>query len=96
MPKPADCSVTGLRPRYVLTTHPPCQAGPALGSQRARVRGVAVRLMPLGDLLDLARACNRSQSLPAPMMRSMIVAMLSRVDEYSQPHAAKPVATPAP
>jgi hypothetical protein len=55
MPKPADCSVTGLRPRYVLTTHPPCQAGPALGSQPARVRGLAVRLMPLADLLDLAR-----------------------------------------
>jgi hypothetical protein len=29
------------------------------------------------------------------MSGSMIVAMLYRVDEYSQPHAANPVATPA-
>lgn len=30
------------------------------------------------------------------MLPSMLVAMLYRVDEYSQPHFAKPVATPAP
>jgi hypothetical protein len=30
------------------------------------------------------------------MLPSMIVAMRYRVDEYSQPHAAKLVATPAP
>jgi hypothetical protein len=30
------------------------------------------------------------------MLPTMIVAMLYRVDEYSRPHAAKTVATPAP
>jgi hypothetical protein len=30
------------------------------------------------------------------VLQSMILAMLYRVDEYSQPHAAKAVATPAP
>jgi hypothetical protein len=30
------------------------------------------------------------------MLAIMIIAMLYRVDEHSQPHAAKTVATPAP